>query len=112
MRGLVENVSRPDYAKIAVALIKTDRGSIRVDLPLRVLEEAEVDLREGSAVEVEVSGEVGDIDEWKIALSGRVYAIGEDKILASFGGLQAVIEDPELLERFRVGDKIYLLLGA
>ncbi|ABL77759.1 hypothetical protein Tpen_0350 [Thermofilum pendens Hrk 5] len=113
MRGVVRSVGRLGYALVERVGIAGDGVEVEVEIPVRVLREAGLGLREGVEVVFEVAREAGSIDEWSVVMQGEVYLKkeGESAVYASLGGLQLVVKSPKIYNEFNVGDKVYFKLA-
>ncbi|RLF05007.1 MAG: hypothetical protein DRK00_05470 [Thermoprotei archaeon] len=106
MRAVVTSVERYDYAKVLRVGMKAGEAELKLELPLKVLEEVGWRPSEGDEVEVELAGEKGDLEEWDIVLSGRLLSAEGRLITYSFGGLLCTIEGA----RLETPERVYLRL--
>jgi len=114
MLGKITSAEDLSYARVRRLGIASEQASIEVEIPIRVLQEANFPAREGVSVEFEVSREAGSIDEWLIVMSGEVYLKKEKGgiVYSSLGGLRLVIRSEDIYRDLKVGDKIYFKLRA
>lgn len=100
MKAVVTSVEKYDYAKVLCISMKSGEAVLKLELPLKILEEVGWRPSEGDEVEVELTGERGSLEGWDIILSGRILSSKGLGITYSFGGLLfevrgARIEAPE-----------------
>ncbi|RLF08728.1 MAG: hypothetical protein DRJ64_00190 [Thermoprotei archaeon] len=111
MRAYVHDVDTPEYAKIKILRLSVNEGkSVRIDVPIRLLEEAGIDIRKGDEVIVEFRRSLEDLEQWDIVYSCKAYMEKEKKTLISCGGLQISLDTELLLEEIRPGSKIYVYI--
>ncbi len=105
MKGKVVSYKLLDYADVYVVNIECEGVKAKIDVPIKLLNDLKLSLREGQEVDIEFSKELGEVEPWDIVLSGKVYKVEGDVVRASFGGLIALIEGAP---GFKVRDKLYL----
>ncbi|MCD6562347.1 MAG: hypothetical protein J7K23_00335 [Thermoproteales archaeon] len=109
METRVENIESPEYAKIIVLRLVTDKGnSIRVDVPLRLLDEAGIRIEKDDLINIEIKRELVDMDSWDIVYSCKAYMEREGRTLISCGGLQVSL-DSSLIDT-RPGERVYIYI--
>jgi len=110
----VEGLEKLSYAKVTRLRLSNGQRRMEVEIPDRVLAEAGLSPGEGDLLEVETRKELGDMKDWDIVMQGEVYLkkSSPPRVYASLWGLQLILEDPEALENFNIGDKLYLFLRA
>jgi len=112
MLARVEGLERLSYAKVTRIRLNNEQRRLEVEIPDRVLAETGLTLGEGDLLEVEVRKELGDLKDWDIVMQGEVYLKRSNppRVYVSLWGPQLVLEDPEALENFDIGDKLYLFI--
>ncbi len=114
MLARVESLEKLSYAKVTRLRLGDGQKKVEVEIPDRVLAEAGLTPGEGDLLEVEVRKELGDTRDWDIVMRGEVYLKRSNppRVYVSLWGLQLVLEDPEALKNFDIGDKLYLFIRA
>uniref|UniRef100_A0A7C4F7Z4 Uncharacterized protein n=1 Tax=Thermofilum pendens TaxID=2269 RepID=A0A7C4F7Z4_THEPE len=114
MLARVESLEKLSYAKVTRLRLGDGQRKVEVEIPDRVLAEAGLTPGEGDLLEVEVRKELGDTRDWDIVMRGEVYLKRSNppRVYVSLWGLQLVLEDPEALKNFDIGDKLYLFIRA
>lgn len=113
MKGTLKEIDTLHYAHVKRLVIKVRGGSVAVEIPEKILEDAGWTPSIGDTLEIEISREKpGDLDKWDIVMGGDVYFKREEgkKVYASLGGLKLAIEGEKFYDAFNVDDKIYLSL--
>ena len=107
MKAQVKSVESPEYARIIVLRLAIDDGkSIKIDIPIKLLDEAGIKIGEGDNIEIELKDRLEDTESWNIIYSCKVYMERGGKMLISCGGLQASL-DSSLVD-IRTEEKIYI----
>jgi hypothetical protein len=114
MIGKIVDVNDLGYALVKRLTISSGNAEVEVEVPVRVLQEANFYAVKDRDVEFEVSHEVGDLDKWQIVMSGEVYLKNEKEklVFSSLGGLRLAIKSEEFYRDLKVGDKIYFKLRS
>lgn len=76
-----------DYADILALEMEGENVRARLELPLKILEEAGWTPSRGEEVNLELAEELGQLNDWEIVLSGKLLRSGEEEVTYSFGGL-------------------------
>lgn len=106
MRAVVTSVERYDYARVLCIGMKSGEAELKLELPLKILEEVGWRPSEGDEVEVELASERGSLEGWDIVLSGRLLSTEGQAITYSFGGLLCTIRGA----RLEAPERVYLRL--
>ena len=112
MIGKIIEISDLSYALVRSLKILSGNVEVEVEIPVRVLQEANFYIQKDTNVEFEVSREAEDIEKWHIVMMGEVYLKNEKEgtVFSSLGGLRLVMRSKELYRDLKVGDKIYFKL--
>lgn len=113
VRGSVRGLEKLHYADVTRISVEVDqKGEVVFEVPDKIIDEVGWTPTLGDRVEVEVSREAGDIDEWDIVMAGEVYLKKEEekKIMASMGGLQLSLVSEKYYPELKVGDKVFFKL--
>lgn len=108
MRLRVSSVETYDYAKVAALTMSGEGFEVRLELPLRVLNEVGWEPAAGDELELELSADAGDVDAWEVVLSGTLLKAGESEATYTFGGLLCTVKGAEV-KPFK---KVYLKLRS
>lgn len=109
--GTISDVKSLYPYRMRRIVINTNDFTLEVELPERLIEEANISIERGISVKVVLSeAKSNAVLESDVAYSGEVYAAREGEIYMSFGGILAKVSGnyPSWL---KVGKKLYLGLS-
>ncbi len=81
-----------DYAKVKALTFQGEGLEVKLELPQRILEEVNWSPSPGDRVVAELSGKIGNLEEWDIVLSGTLLKREAEYAAYSFGGLLCLIK--------------------
>lgn len=104
----MSSVESYDYAKVVALTMSGEGFEVRLELPLRVVEEVGWEIAAGSELELELSTNAEDLDAWEVVLSGKLLKASESGVTFTFGGLLCTVKGAEV----KPLEKVYLKLRA
>jgi len=109
LSGTIERLESRYPYRVRVLVIKTDKEiELEIEVPEKLIEEADLDLKEGARVDIVLSQEKSrEVLESEIAYSGEVYKVRDKEVLISFGGILAKLSG-DLPAWLREGVRVYL----
>ncbi len=109
MKVQVKDIEFPEYARLMILrLVTNSGGNMKIEIPLRILDEAGINIEKGESLEVEIKKKLEDMNTWDIVYSCKAYMEREKKTLISCGGLQISI-DSDIVD-VRPGENIYIFI--